>query len=334
MNRQLRIISLILFFLSILGCKKEDANKVELPTISTLVVTEITATTAKSGGNVTNDGGGDITSKGIVWSTSQNPTFEQHTGLTVEGGGAVLFQSILSGLAQNTTYYIRAYATNSAGTAYGSQVQFTTETANGGITGQPCPGVPTVTDIDGNVYNTVLIGNQCWMKENLKTTRDADGNNITRYCYDNNATNCEEYGGLYTWHAVMNGASSSNSNPSGVQGICPTGWHVPSDSEWTQLIVFTGGEFVAGGKLKESGTTYWNNPNTGATNETGFTALPGGSRYLDGSFQSVGNTGFWWTSTVTFTPNALNRSISYISSSVFFVNNNRDLGFSVRCVRN
>jgi hypothetical protein len=99
----------------------------------------------------------------------------------------------------------------------------------------PCPGTPTVTDYDGNTYNTVQIGNQCWMKENLNTTRDAGGNNISRYCYSNTNANCENYGGLYTWATLMNGAASSNGNPSGVQGICPTGWHVPSDAEWTEL---------------------------------------------------------------------------------------------------
>jgi uncharacterized protein (TIGR02145 family) len=99
-----------------------------------------------------------------------------------------------------------------------------------------CPGTPTVTDADGNVYNTVLIGNQCWMAENLKATKDAAGNSITRYCYNDSSIYCNLYGGIYSWSTVMNGSSGSNSNPSGVQGICPTGWHVPSDAEWTQLV--------------------------------------------------------------------------------------------------
>lgn len=127
-------ISLLIFALfaalvTLTSCTKDQENKVELPTISTLAVDEITATSAKSGGDVTNNGGADITSKGIIWGTSHNPSFEQHSGLTVEGAGAGLFQSALTGLTQNTTYYVKAYATNSAGAAYGSLVQFTTETA-------------------------------------------------------------------------------------------------------------------------------------------------------------------------------------------------------------
>ena len=160
-------------------------------------------------------------------------------------------------------------------------------------------------DGDGNLYATTTIGTQVWMAENLRTTKYADGTAIPlvntnatwnaltatskAYCwYNDDIGNKATYGALYTWAAAMNGAASSADNPSTIQGVCPTGWHLPSDEEWTELTYYLGGESVAGGKLKETGTTHWNSPNTGATNETGFTALPGGYRGIYGNFGNIG----------------------------------------------
>lgn len=177
----------------------------------------------------------------------------------------------------------------------------------------PCPEILTVTDYDGNTYNTVQIGNQCWMKENIAATHYSDGTALvdgteagdisrdytTKYyfAYANNESNVDTYGRLYTWAAIMNGAASSETNPSGVQGICPSGWHVPSDAEWTELTDYLGGEGVAGGKMKEVGTTHWESPNIGATNESGFTALPGGYRISNGTFWGLGHNAPFWSAT-------------------------------------
>ena len=151
----------------------------------------------------------------------------------------------------------------------------------------PCPGTPTIS-YQGQVYNTVQIGDQCWMRENL------NWDTASSSCYNNSPTNCEVYGRLYNWHTIMNGAQASNSVPSGVQGICMEGWHVPSNAEWEILREALGGRTVAGGKMKEAGNNYWEEPNEGATNESGFTALPAG---LGGSwFLWLGMlTGFWST---------------------------------------
>ena len=142
------------------------------------------------------------------------------------------FESIISDLEVGT-YYIRAYVTDSFRTAYSEQLTY----GMTGNDGSACPAAETVSDIDGNTYNTVQIGNQCWMKENLRTTRYADGMAATYY---NNGVDSAEYGYMYTWDNVMHGEPSSSSNPSGVRGICPTGWHVPSDAEWTELEEYVG----------------------------------------------------------------------------------------------
>jgi uncharacterized protein (TIGR02145 family) len=156
----------------------------------------------------------------------------------------------------------------------------------------------SVTDYDGNEYATLVIGTQVWMGENLKSLHYSDGTVINGVCsYNNSDSLAEIYGRLYRWEAAMRGAASSNLIPSGVQGVCPAGWHLPSYDEWGILLDQFGGEFEAGAKLKEADTTHWMPPNTGATNASGFTALPGGYRANpDGSFQVLGYTGFWWTS--------------------------------------
>src|SRR5690554_5773003 len=203
---------------------------------------------------------------------------------------------------------------------------------------------------DGNVYKIITIGDQVWMAENLAYlpsvnmvadgSEDAAGSYYYVYGYDGanvadaKATdNYATYGVLYNWTAAMDGEASSTTNPSGIQGVCPAGWHVPSDAEWTELTDYLGGTSVAGGKLKETGTTHWNSPNTGATNETGFTALPGGYRGTDGAFYNVGNYGPCWSATEGDAASAWNRRMNYNNSDVGRYRSNKEVGFSVRCVR-
>ena len=207
-----------------------------------------------------------------------------------------------------------------------------------------------ITDRDGNHYNVVKIGNQVWMAENLKTTHYSNGTAIPlvnnnsswdaltatdkAYCwYNDDIANKAIYGALYTWAAAMNGAASTTTNPSGIQGVCPTGWHLPSDAEWTTLTTYLGGESVAGGKLKETGTTHWNSPNTGATNETGFTALPGGYRGLGGTFDSYGYYGYWWAAAELDATYAWYRNLNYWNSNLDRDSSYKKDGFSVRCLR-
>ena len=294
-----------------------------LPTLTTTTVSAITTTTATSGGNITYEGVSTVTSHGVCWSTTLNPTTANSK--TTDGSGSGTFTSSLTGLTPGTQYYVRAYATNGTGTGYGVQVNFTTSPKFGG----------TITDIDGNVYNTVTIGTQVWMVENLKTTKYRNGDMIDNnaiwaasgtgsYCWYNNdgATYKATYGALYNWYAV---ADSRN--------IAPVGWHVATDAEWTTLTTFLGGESVAGGKLKETGTSHWLSQNTGTTNSSGFTAFPGGLRYSNGSFNAVGYLGYWWTSTEFSTTNVWFR---YMDSSYSFAYGGYDskyFGFSVRCLQ-
>ncbi|MDX9696942.1 MAG: fibrobacter succinogenes major paralogous domain-containing protein [Bacteroidales bacterium] len=289
-----------------------------LPTLTTTSISNITPTSAESGGNITDDGGFPILSRGICWSTNTEPTTTDN--LTSDGTGLGSFVSNISVLIANTTYYVRAYATNSNGIRYGNQVSFKTTNI--------------VTDIDGNVYKTVVIGSQEWMAENLKTTKYNDGTPISlitdntawpttsgAYCwYNNDIGNKTTYGALYNWYAVVDSRK-----------LCPVGWHVPTDTEWSTLTTYLGGESVAGGKMKA--ITLWASPNMGADNSSGFTALPGGSRSYDGYFDNVGYYGGWWSSTEGSTYYAFYRGLNYGSSSVDRGYDYRRYGFSVRCLR-
>jgi uncharacterized protein (TIGR02145 family) len=194
-----------------------------------------------------------------------------------------------------------------------------------------------VKDIDGNVYPTVTIGKQVWMAENLKTTKYNDGTSIPlvteklawealkkpAYCWFNNdSSNISIYGTLYNWYTVK------------TNKLCPIGWHVPTAKEWVILITYLGGKKVAGGKLKEEGLTHWQSPNKGASNETDFTALPGGERRKDGTFCRIGYDGYWWSSTEQDTSTANYRCLLTIFSKVGFgVRSFKQNGFSVRCLK-
>jgi len=198
------------------------------------------------------------------------------------------------------------------------------------------PGI-TVTDIDGNGYHTVTIGTQVWMVENLKTTKYNDGTAIPlvtdgtewsglstpAYCWYNNdaATYKSTYGALYNWFAVNTGK------------LCPAGWHVPTDAEWATLVAYLGDSTTVGGKLKETGTAHWVSPNTGASNSSGFTALPGGSRYSNGSFYLNGKYGWYLSSTESSTTDEWHMYMQYNSSQIFRTAGSKVLGFSVRCIK-
>ena len=296
-----------------------------LPTLTTTTVTAITSNTATSGGNVTDDGGNDITVRGVCWGTATGPiasgSHTPETGTTGE------FTSNLTGLNASTLYYVRSYATTSAGTSYGDEVSFTTSVF-------VC-GSSTISDIDNNTYNTVLIDTQCWLKENLKVNKNPAGTAIWRRCYNDISSNCDTYGGLYPWSVMMNGEPASSANPSGVQGICPTGWHIPSDAEWTQLTTFLGGSTVAGGKMKETGFTHWNSPNTGATNISGFTGLPGGVYWSDISqYAWLGQQGGFWSTTQEGLSDIWYRSLSDTYAGVTRWYGKQIYSRSVRCVGN
>jgi len=196
----------------------------------------------------------------------------------------------------------------------------------------------TLTDIDGNVYQVIKIGTQNWMKENLKTTRYNDGTAIPLvsdptewgtiatpgYCWYNNdqSTYGKTYGALYNWYAVNTGK------------LAPAGWHVPTDDDWTKLTNYLGGDSIAGGKLKSADTLYWISPNTGATNESGFTALPAGDRSENGAFASVGTYGSWWCSTENAPGNAWYRDMYYKGGHVGRYINYERSGFSIRLIKN
>jgi uncharacterized protein (TIGR02145 family) len=256
-------------------------------TLSTETPTTITLNSAVCNGNISNDSRFEITACGFCWSTTKNPTINDNKTMKRKVFGAIC--DTLTGLKSNTTYYIKTYTTSNNGTIYGNEVSFQTLKWIDGM---------TVTDIDGNIYHTVTIGTQVWMVENLKTKHYMNGDiipNITdinewdnlktgAYCdFANDPVYSEIYGKLYNWYTVKD-----------TRNIAPTGWHVSSYEEWTTLYTYLGGWNVAGGKLKETGIEHWFEPNVGATNEVGFTALEGGA-HQTGGFNPYN--GWWWTTT-------------------------------------
>ena len=320
-------------------------------TTTTVSASDVTDVSATCGGNVTHDGGATVTERGVYWGTSPNPEVNG-SRTSANGSGTGSFTVSLTGLTPNTTYYVKAYATNSVGTGYGSEVSFTTNS-----TSSFTCGTTTLTDVDGNTYNTVQIGQQCWMKENLRTTHYADHTEIPagstysdtdpyRYAPNNDEGNVPTYGYLYNWSAVMWNSSSSSANPSGVQGICPNGWHVPSDAEWTQLTDYVSSQsrYVCGSdntyiaKALASTTGWSSSTNTCAVgntpsnnNATGFGAFPAGFYY--GTYDGFGGYANFWSATEDSGSDAYYRSLSYDGARVYRYPISKNYGFSVRCLR-
>ena len=330
------------------------------PTVTTSSITNITQTTATSGGIITSDGGAPVTARGVCWNTSSNPTTSNN--FTIDGSGTGTYVSNLTGLNSGTLYHVRAYATNNVGTAYGNDVVFTTNYS--------C-GQPLTDSRDNKVYNTVLIGTQCWMAQNLNIgimithARDQTNNDtIEKYCNGDSSVNCDVYGGLYEWgEAVqyLNGATNTttwNPVPTGnVQGVCPSGWHIPTNTEWCQMetlldpsitnctyigIGSTGGSMgdSIGGLLKETGFAHWSSPNNGATNSHGFTALGGGNKcpnVLSNCWTETKNCAYFLTSTEGILSDAAALAWEhYICHNYASMGRSLDYktyGYSIRCVK-
>lgn len=408
-------------------------SSVQLATLTTLAVSNISNTSATCGGNII--AGTAISQRGVVWGTAPNPTLGSNQ--SNDGGGTGSFTSNLGGLTANTSYYVRAYAINGAGTAYGNEVSFTTTNMVGSIAGLDCSGatnsgildqgaaafgvtsvisysggisgphsgqvvtstgvtgltatlnpgnfingsgtllytitgtppsgglanfalniggqactlsrlvlgegIPIVSNpgagvyFDGYNYPTIVLGNgQEWMAENLRTTVYANGdpipnvpvgnnwaslNNGAWVHYDNDSQNETPYGKLYNWYAV--------SDP---RNVCPVGWHPADGGEIAQLSEYLGGDASAGGKMKSLGTQYWLSPNSGATNESGFSGLPGGMRESNGNFATTGTYGYWWRSNSS---NGIAAAISLRNTAGFcsWSDYNMKYGFSVRCLK-
>jgi len=314
------------------GCKKSSDTttngSITLPVLTTSAVTNINSTTATCGGDITSNGGGTITARGVCWSTSQNPMVSDNK--TSDGTGSGSFTSNIQGLAPLTPYFVRAYATNSAGTSYGDAQTFTTLAIQ--------PG--TVIDVDGNVYHTVTIGTQQWLVENLKVTHYRNGDTITHgthksqlknsapegkyWNYANSDSLGKIYGHLYNFYAIID-----------PRFLAPLGWHVASDSDWSVLANYLGGDSIAGGKLKETGTTHWASPNIGATNESGFTSLPGGNyNSVTGFFSFLTYGTSIWTSTENDANDAYGCAM-YNNTAAFWHGPGipKFGGLSVRCVK-
>ena len=306
------------------------------PTVITTAVHNITQNSAQCGGEVIDDGGAELKMKGACWSTVTEPTIADNC--TEDGAGMGLFVSDLTGLEPGTTYYVRAYATNTIGTSYGEEISFDTELPESGVFNDPR---------DDREYNWVRMGEQIWMRENLAYLPEVSTGitsiaNPCYYVYDYGGSNVTEakatdnyktYGVLYNWPAAAE--------------ACPNGWHLPSDDEWKQLEMFLGmseddvnNTGFRGPDIGSQMSQYsflWDDgalENDPAFGSTEFVALPGGYlSYLYFQFRTVGSDGYWWSMTEFDTNNSWRRSINYDNTGVQRDDIYKANGLSVRCVR-
>ncbi len=312
------------------ACKKkndETSGSGNIPVVQTSGFNNPLLNTIDFNGVVTDDGGSFVTVRGFCYSsTAQNPTIQDSR---VENGvGAGTFTATLTGMKGQTMYHVRAFATNSNGTGYGSS--FAVQTIDS-----------ILLDVTGRSYPVIQIGSQVWMGSNLKTWKFNDGTLIPSWSnpniwdtlvipamiwYDNNAWMDTTFGCLYNWYAANTGK------------LAPAGWHVPTDFEWTTLVNYLGGSDVAGGLMKSTGILgtgngLWTTPNLGATNSSGFTGLPGGDRGHDGNYYDLNGFGSFWTSTENDANTAWYRLLSYNNTAARRINESKKFGFSVRCIK-
>jgi uncharacterized protein (TIGR02145 family) len=317
--------------LLLIACKKEPpSGNTEIthwPVLKTLDATNVDSTKAKLNGTVNGYGlsttvifeYGTTTSYGNTVTASQSP---------VTGDSITHVSADISGLDTSSSYYFRIKADNSLWiNFFGFEKIFYT--------------IPSVRDIDGNIYYTVRIGSQVWMQENLKTTKYSNGDLIGttnpptldisaeatpkyQWAYNYDESYVATYGRFYTGWAVFD-----------ARNVCPTGWHVPTNEEWIVLCEYLGGYEVAGGKLKEAGTSHWQSPNTEATNESGFTALQGSIHHGDGTFSNLGEFVYWWTSTEDkhYEGSAFCPLMFPNSSTIYIDRKTKQWGISVRCIK-
>ena len=312
-------ISNILF-----ACKKEETETGQSPEIKTVTVTLVTHYTSLSGGEITSEGSSEIISKGLCWSDiSQTPDISDDK--VISSGTGQAFSDYAKCLKSNTTYYIRAYATNKSGTGYGDVLTFTTLS---GLDG-------TTSDIEGNIYKTVEIGFQTWLAQSLRTTKYNNGESIStnsgdielenspkyQWSANNDLNNISTYGRLYTWYTATDS-----------RNVCPCGWHVPDNDEWAEMIDYLGGDEVAGGKLKETGTSHWQ-LNVGATNSSGFTALPSGMRDYNSNFVWFGANATFWSSSDNGDVDSFYYEIESGETTILNYTYNKGAGYSIRCIK-
>jgi uncharacterized protein (TIGR02145 family) len=331
----LKVLVLLIIFS---GCKKD---KIYTPVIVTLSAANITSSTATSGGSIIDNGGANIISSGVCWSTSPNPDINDSK--SADGSTIGKFFSSVSGLSPLTTYHLRSYASTAAGTFYGSDISFTSGDINS-----------TMTDIDGNIYGTVTIGSQVWMKENLKVKRYANGDPVAttelptsditeqlpkyQWAYNGDENLAIRYGRLYTWSAATDSRK-----------LCPAGWHLPTDSEWTILSNYlTNNGYGFGGSGEQiakslAATTDWvesafpGSPGAdlSSNNSSGFEGLPGGFRQpVERHYYGLGEWCMWWSATPLDAWNAWPREIvnaqnTLVKESWWY----KSTGFSVRCLK-
>jgi uncharacterized protein (TIGR02145 family) len=342
-------IGLVFIIFCIIGCKKIEPEKTFDITTDDVELYAEGIYTFK--GTIVSLGKEKINEHGFYWSESTNPEID---GISIRLGSkndTGRFSSSVYNILPGTTYYVRAFAATNSFYYYGDEKSFTT----------PDTIVHPVIDVDNNIYYPVKIGDQMWMSENLKTSHYSDGSIIQRiddqlvwfnlpgyanaYCwYENYGALAATYGNLYTWTAAVN-IYPGDDIPTGiVQGVCPDGWHLPSDDEWKQLEMFLGmsqaevdGEKWRGkdegGMMKSEGTHSWEIPNTGATDESGFRALPAGLRNGAGYFKNIGKSTRFWSSSITGDFVWI-RQLDYNSSRIYRSTNGVYEGNSVRCIKN
>jgi len=347
-NKLIVQTGIVVIIIWICGCNKVETEK--FAAIRTDDIEIFSEGIYTFNGTLVGIGKDMISEHGFVWSETTNPEIG---GTLISLGpisSARTFSSTVYDVLPGTTYYVKAFAISTSNTYYGDEKSFTT----------PVDLVHPIIDADKNIYYPVKIGDQTWMNSNLKVSHYPDGSIITRiedpniwyympwynnaYCwYENLSTLALTYGNLYTWPAAMNISSANEIKTGMIQGVCPDGWHLPSDTEWKELEMFLGmskeeadGEKWRGkdegGKMKSEGGNFWQSPNTGATNESGFGALPAGYRDGAGIFRNMGTSTRFWSSSIRG-DYAWIRQLDYNSSQINRVTTGVYEGIAVRCIK-